>query len=135
MRSPPPEDSEQKDRRDRRRQVGCDRVDGFEDARIPPALRRPEHRQDHHRRGTEARDSDLARSLRPGRRRPAMSTATSVPEPFSAAETALISAASTAAEIRPLSPAGISWLINTGSVWLLAVSICSWNSEEHTSEL
>ena len=57
-----------------------------------------------------------------------MSTATSVPELFSAAETALISAASTAAEIQTLQAGRNELVDQTGSVWLLAVPIWSRKS-------
>ncbi len=63
-----------------------------------------------------------------GRSRFTMSMATSVPELLIAAEIALISAASTAAAIRPFSPVGTSWLIRTGRVWLLLVPMMSRKS-------
>ncbi len=58
--------------------------------------------------------STCIRSVISGRMRLTMSTATSVPELFTAAETALKSAASTAAEISPLRPVGSNWLMRTG---------------------
>src|SRR5207247_1470701 len=56
-----------------------------------------------------------------------ISTATRVAELFNAAAIVLISAASNPAEIRPLSPVGVSWLIKIGRVWLLFFPIRSLN--------